>query len=435
MTEVTRADLDRFFSDPAIHRLVDLTRETRPLQICYPREVPVSKFMAWIFDPSEGHGLSDQVLRRLLIEASQRQDGIELTSRERNALSPTRLAARSFTQCLVQAEVNLGKGNGSLDVLVLDPRQRFLVAIENKFGAAEGRTQLNRYRDALASLFPAFVRIHIFLDQSDAAPTAPAWIGLNYDWLVRELQAGEKSPWLGTVCKQTLREFRNAIQLDADAYEHVAVDEDTILNTVQEHRSIIEQMARWLRPRRGLAALVKELHGERQGEDADGAGGARDLLPVFWNRYDLWRLCVPMLAIAPVLVRVKERFPDVVRVSKRKAFFFSLPTWNAFGRNNVDHPIEVMLRVLPLDGEGRDQFVVVAILRFEFVAESDRSRIETVARELRSNNLSKRRRFREDVRRATLRVDRSDTEEGAIRQLIDQIALVDREIDKSRIQT
>ena len=61
--------VDELYADPNVQRMLALSTHSEPLQICYPKEVNVSRFLAWLLDPSQGHGLGDQAIKSLLTRA------------------------------------------------------------------------------------------------------------------------------------------------------------------------------------------------------------------------------------------------------------------------------------------------------------------------------------------------------------------------------
>jgi len=178
-------DIERFFADRTVQGVIEASRETRPLRICYPSEVPVSRFLAWLLDPSQGHGLNGAVLRRLLTacwDTAAAKEALPLVVRRR--IAPSRMATQSFADVVIDREVTLTADSGRLDVLVLVPGMKLLVAIENKVGARETRDQLKRYRTALKKRFGGWHRVHVYLDLNGTQPSDPAWIGLDYEWLI-----------------------------------------------------------------------------------------------------------------------------------------------------------------------------------------------------------------------------------------------------------
>lgn len=334
-----------FLGDPRVQAVRDLARESRSLKICYPNEVPVSRFLAWLLDPTQGHGLQDGVLRGLFAAAWGVRSGYDIPLTVRRFLSPTAVEAASFDDCLVDREVALD-GN-RLDVLVLEPKERWLLAIEHKYGAREGPGQLANYRASLEAMYPGWRQVLIFLDYDGQAPSADGWIGLDYEWLVRELKTAESSPWIATSCQAVIRDFRDAI--DWDAREFIHISDEQLLEVVNAHRAVFEQMRRWSRVKQTLTNLSSELY---ESSDSLDAKATQQLFKVFWQRRFLWEACIPMLAYARMLKVARESFPDIEHWTSRKCVYFHLPEWSEF--DSADERTEewsVGVRVRPLANE------------------------------------------------------------------------------------
>lgn len=419
--------IDHFFADRTVQRFIDLARKTRPLQICFPREVPISRFLAWIFDPSEGHGLHDGVIRSMLTAAWNAREEVDLNLATQRLLSPAQLSARSFTGCMIQKEARIIDGAGQLDVLILHPQSKLLIAVENKFGAGQGDDQLQKYSKALAKRFKDWDRIHIFLDLYGQSPNDSSWIGLDFDWLVDELRVAENSPWLGDEPRRVIREFRSSIEIDGDTYDHLPLDDAELLEIVQEHKSVLQVMGNWQRGGLKLPELVEQVFSK---------GGTFDhralqkLLPIYWTRADLWRICIGMLSYAQFYAAAREKFPDVLPNPHRKAFYFALPMWMGVAKQSNDYwPLHVMVRVLPPStGSDRESFVVVAKLLINEVAPEWEIKIRELAANLRVKHLKKNRKLGDEQTHISLCVDTIGTEAEAIKALVKQIRNIDAEM-------
>ncbi len=159
--------VDEIYADPDVQRMLYLSATAAPLRICYPKEVNVSRFLAWLMDPGEGHGLGDQPLRSLLARAGQADRAQALPHNDRRFLSPSSVYTQSFSSVVVSTEVDVGlKTKKLLDVLILDPSARLYVAIENKFGAKEGADQTKEYHKGLKKLFPGYRGIQTRINDS-----------------------------------------------------------------------------------------------------------------------------------------------------------------------------------------------------------------------------------------------------------------------------
>lgn len=419
--------IDSFFADRTVQRLLDLSRETRPLQICFPREVPISRFLAWILDPSQGHGLQDAPIRRLLTEAWLNLDDAQIDLPIERYLSPAHLSTKSFAGCVIQKEVRLVEGAGQLDVLILHPKESLVIAIENKFGAGIGADQLQKYSRALAERYPGWKRIQIFIDLYGEAPDDTTWIGLDYDWLVEELSVAEASPWLGEEPRRVIKEFRHCLELDGDAYSHLELDDGEILDVVQEHRVVFEQMQEWMSSKDKLPELVDQVFSS---STTLYEKALQNLFPVFWQRIELWRICVPMLSYVDFYSTVLAKYPLALHDPRRKAFFYCLPDWCQIQDESAeDWAVRVMVRILPPKANSTaERYVVVSSFDLEQVDEVMEEAIRGLAERLRTQHLKKKRKIKEDQGRITLRVDHLSNLGDAQKSLVHHIAILDRAI-------
>jgi hypothetical protein len=404
--------------------MLDLARETRPLQICYPREVPLSRFLAWILDPSQGHGLQDAPIRRMLTAAWTNREDASLDLSLERQLSPANLSTRSFAGVVVQKEARLVEGSGQLDVLVLHPREKFLIAIENKFGALQGEEQLSKYSAALAERFPDWKRVQIFLDYDGQPPNDDTWIGLNFDWLVEELRVAESSPWLGEEPRRVIQEFRNCIDPEGAIFAHLELDDGDLLEVVREHREVIECMAEWQWSKEKLPDLVERIY---TSSTTLHDKALQHLFPIYWQRSDLWSRCIPMLSYAQFYEAALGRYKDIEHDPHRKAFFYHLPAWAIIEADDSEYwALEVMVRILPEnERSGKDRFVIATALNIDQVDSGYEGPMRTLAEQLRGEHMKKKRALKEDQGRVTLRVDRAQTDSDAIKKLLAHLAMLD----------
>lgn len=347
--------INSFLADDKVRLLLQAEKEANPLKICFPRELDISRFLAWFLDPSEGHGLHDTPMRRLLTAAWRNCNDAQVTPRIKRLISPAATATRSFAGCLIQKEVRFPAGNkgkrGHIDLLILDPnpKGKLLIAIENKFGAGEGDSQLKKYGAALAKQFKDWNRVCIFLDVNldvnNDTSSDSSWIRLNYEWLVDELDAADASLILGDESKSALQQFRAAIDINGDTTRSGDESGALLLQVVENHKDVVRQMADWRQKRRDLLAIVKAEFWSAITMDEKAL---RQLFHVYWQRYALWGEAVRMLSYASMLNAAKKAFPDVRQDPKRKAFFYWIPNWERFKREDAKvSPLQVVVRFLP----------------------------------------------------------------------------------------
>ncbi|WP_325099089.1 PD-(D/E)XK nuclease family protein [Burkholderia contaminans] len=245
MVQKTEDLIDFFFADSDVQRLVTSTASWQPLRICYPKEVNVSRFIAWLLDPSEGHGLGDITIQSLLTRAWWGSDDVALSAAERRFISPSNIQSEGFSSAVVTTEVTLG--NRSLDVLVVDASRKRYIAIENKFGASQAYRQLKDYRRDLIKLFPEFMGVHILLDSKEAKSADPAWITVGYDWLADHLREAEKREATAPHVREALSQFRSVIEEEAEESGATSVYGRLVTEVASRHPEVFNIMEPWVK--------------------------------------------------------------------------------------------------------------------------------------------------------------------------------------------
>ncbi|WP_244125188.1 PD-(D/E)XK nuclease family protein [Burkholderia gladioli] len=318
--------IDYFFADANVQRLVTSTASWQPLRICYPKEVNVSRFLAWLLDPSEGHGLGDWAIQSLLIRAWWNSDDADVPLTTRRFLSPSNVQTEGFSSAVVTTEVDL---NGrSLDVLIVDASHRRYIAIENKFGAQQSRAQLKDYREQLEKLLPDFLGVHIFLDSREAVPEDAAWIPVGYDWLAEFLREAEKREATAQHVQQALSQFRNVIEDEAEDSMGKSAFGHLVTEVARGHPEVLELMTPWARhgSKGARVHMLTELISEAN--TLDGKSMLR-LFQLYWRRASVWDHCIRQAQFAPFVSALRQRFDDVLVDPKRVRTGFSLMRWDS----------------------------------------------------------------------------------------------------------
>lgn len=109
------------------------------------QERQTTAILAWLLDPSQGHGVGDFFLKRMIMEAL-RKGGFKDYSGE---YEPHQLVQRAFGSACVDTEVFfLDESGGSrfIDLVIIDPANDLAIIVERKTGAREGYKQLESYR-------------------------------------------------------------------------------------------------------------------------------------------------------------------------------------------------------------------------------------------------------------------------------------------------
>ena len=181
------AALERFIlNNPDLERLESLLSEFdlfRLLDLDRQEEIH-SRVLTWLLNPhpQQDHYLGDYFLKKFLVRTLSKalETGI-------STVTPVEIAVADCSGAKVQREWYnvVDHSQGYLDILVVDERQQFLCAIENKIYSGEHGGQLTRYRQALESDYPDFSRHYVFLSQGGYRPQEEEerrhWVTLDYD--------------------------------------------------------------------------------------------------------------------------------------------------------------------------------------------------------------------------------------------------------------
>lgn len=326
MSDRTEDLVDYFFGDPNVQRLVTSSASCNPLRICYPKEVNVSRFIAWLLDPSEGHGLGDQAIRSLLVRTWHESGDAEIPIPTRRFLSPSNVLTEGFSTSLVTTEVALD--GRSLDVLVIVDAGRSYIAIENKFGAQQSRAQLSHYRKQLEKLFPDFKGVHIFLDSRAAPPQDSAWIPIGYDWLGDFLMEAEKRESIAPHVRQALAQFRSVIEDESkDAMVKSAYGR-LVTEVACEHPEILRLMQEWsASSSKGMRA--RDLAQLMLGRSILEGKAMLRLFQLYWSRTRVWDHCIRQVQFGPFVAALQDRFDDLLVNPKIVRSGYSLERWES----------------------------------------------------------------------------------------------------------
>jgi len=317
-------EIDYFFGDANVQRLVNSTAVWEPLRICYPKEVSVSRFLAWLLDPTQGHGLGDLAIQSLLTRCWWCSDEVDIDLARRRFIAPSNVQTESFSSVVVTTEVDLD--GTSLDVLVVDPSRRRYIAIENKFGAQQSAAQLSGYRSKLEELLDGFLGIHVLLDTNGAEPDDKAWIAVGYDWLAEFLREVELRPATAEHVRQVLGQFRSAIEDETEDTMGKSAHGRLITEVANGHPEVLKMMAAWSRVSKGgrtktLVSLLDEA------TTLEGKSNLR-LFQLYWRRSSVWDQCIKQMQFAPFVSALRQRFNDLCVDPKRVRTGFSLEQWD-----------------------------------------------------------------------------------------------------------
>lgn len=214
--EITGSEMSDFDKDQAIEdfiadaRIVELGELQRTgdevLDVIRLSENQHSDILAWLLDPREGHGQGDQILRDVLMAASEAArmdcglDGRQHTARFFADWPPSRIRTSSFGSAFVARELGM-RASDRVDLFVFDPQNGFVLVIENKAGLDHTAEQLDRYKEQFEKLVegnphikngykPVFIALDRAFNGDDWSerPSKVSWLHLGYSWLETSAQ-------------------------------------------------------------------------------------------------------------------------------------------------------------------------------------------------------------------------------------------------------
>ncbi|HDR9090101.1 TPA: PD-(D/E)XK nuclease family protein [Burkholderia vietnamiensis] len=248
-----------FVADPRLRKAMEgLKRSNDIFNIIDPNENQHSEILKWLFDPREGHGQGDGILKDFLTAAYGNSYENVLCNKEFFAVwTPSRIARTGFHSMIAIREYVL-PSKARLDLLMIDPVNQLLVVVENKHGARLGPEQLETYYNEVALLrarpaFKGYKTAHIVLDRNyggardeDDNRSAPRnrWAFLDYQWLEAgadraelQIKRGNQSAALVIAYCQKQTDYVPPEQKELD---------DVLADVAMDYRTVIEDLEKAL---------------------------------------------------------------------------------------------------------------------------------------------------------------------------------------------
>ncbi len=132
------------------------------------QEIRHSRFLAFLLDPNESHGIGDAFVKRLLQRAVMDSPNIPAS------VTPIELSLWDLGQMEVRREWQ------HIDIFLLDEREKLAVIIENKIGTGEHSDQLNRYHAAVKKEYPEHKLLALYLTPGGDEPSHPEYLPVDY---------------------------------------------------------------------------------------------------------------------------------------------------------------------------------------------------------------------------------------------------------------
>ncbi len=132
------------------------------------QEIRHSRFLAFLLDPNESHGLGDTFVKRLLQRAVMDSTNVSAP------VTPIELSLWDLGQIEVRREWQ------HIDIFLLDEREKLAVIIENKIGTGEHSDQLNRYHATVKEKYPEHKPLALYLTPGGDEPSHPKYLPVDY---------------------------------------------------------------------------------------------------------------------------------------------------------------------------------------------------------------------------------------------------------------
>jgi len=189
----------QFVSDRRLGDVIEQMKRSNDIfNIISPSENQHSEILKWLFNPREGHGQGDAILKDFLTAAYWAASGNVYSNRAFfECWTPSRIAGTGFHSIFMIREYVLSSGK-RLDLLMVDADNEVLIVVENKHGSRFGVNQLEEYYEGVANelrrrpAFNGFKTAYIALDRNHVSSEdeggrdkafSNRWAYVDYQWL------------------------------------------------------------------------------------------------------------------------------------------------------------------------------------------------------------------------------------------------------------
>ena len=201
MSDHDGAALEQFvYDNPDLERLEAILDDFNPFEAMRwtRQEVRHSSFLRWLLDPSETHGLGSYFLRAYAKRIAHRSAGI-------HEMVPSVFDVDSWS--LTHTEV-LQEWN-SIDLLIKDDSDGFVLVVENKVDSTEHSSQLQRYRSLVEGQFPLHKKLYSYLTIGGAKASDELYVSTDYSEIVALVDEtlNRRGEQLGTEVRAFLTQY------------------------------------------------------------------------------------------------------------------------------------------------------------------------------------------------------------------------------------
>lgn len=239
------------------------------------QEIRHSKFLAFLLDPNESHGMGDAFAKRLLQRAA-------MDAGSAAPVTPIELSLWDL------GEMSVWRERQHIDIFLLDERQKLAVIIENKIGTGEHGDQLDRYHKAVREEYPDHRLLALYLTPDGDEPSHPDYLPVSYRTLceilddIAESRASVIEPDLRVLITHYTEMLRRHIVGDSEIARlsrQIYEKHQRAIDLIVEHR---------FSQRDSLSKLLLTMIKEAEGFDYLSRSTARDDKEFISFRYEGW---------------------------------------------------------------------------------------------------------------------------------------------------
>lgn len=232
-----RSCIDRFLADnQELEELSAKLSEFNVFRALKIEQVEIrhSNVLAWLLDPDGSHGLSDNVLRRMLSNV------LLLSETSISGISAAEVELMDFSDIEVLREWK------NIDILLIDRGHRIVLFFENKINSGESKGQLVKYKRIIDEEFPDYTLVPVFLTltgQQSIDQEATGYITYSHEQLLSLLTK---------LFEQRKSQLAEAVQVFLQQYL------DTLRRLTMQDKELIELCKRIYRKHQTAIDMIIE---------------------------------------------------------------------------------------------------------------------------------------------------------------------------------
>jgi hypothetical protein len=376
----------QFRADPHIQKLINLyyTKSITEILGVSRRELSHSRFLAWLLNDQESHGLGDFFLKQFL-EVVARQCLTKNLSVDSELLNQILVGTLSIQDVKTESEKDLGEA-GRLDIYVeckirMKEEKTLALIIENKVLSKEGKDQTKRYFTYFGPSSPNKIHLFVYLNAISnqdidelQAPECECneFIQINYQSLVDFLLEPALEKSITNKTRFILEDYLQSLTQPSFNYESENYNRGLIMALRQEEKLLLDEFWRKYKDLIGAAVNALINNGDMEAEDKEKAQGFlevinppkdRSLFSLYYNK-DLVisnsRKSNIGLALMEVLLKynlLNQNIINILKEDKSTGFSFLKEVGDLTENERKHNRYGSSDRLPDLQFEGKDYFI------------------------------------------------------------------------------